>query len=580
MNERFGDRLRAVGRPLWVSIVRDPVEEGHLRLKGMHPFVRWVAIVGIMLLSYLLVSVLFIDRWRANDLMFLDAIEDRPEFAPAGMVPVTLLAFAVAWLTMMWGALHSGAAVRIVAALGFLLINAGMGDAAAFEASDALALSLGPTVIKACYFGAPGLLVLSCLVPGGRWRRARPLFLGATAVAVIGLFAGHLWVHVAFTEAGFEAQTASLLSSVIRDLEGLLTPLVFASGLLIIDFALDVGEGTGLAGRAIAGTVAKVLLVGVIVVKLWVEFLSHIPEWVDFAALRPSAVIRTLVSLVVLVVAIRWIRSLAESNRFKRNKEALLYGSSFVLAIPTLISMLVVSFGLFMIRQVDASAYDLIRGFPSLAVSEWGRWIAAIGGIIAGFLLLRLGAPARREIGAGILLMGAWILPVQIAGAADWSWGFDYQLFDIGVTVAVGAWVAYRWRSLEAFEIVGLLAVVVFSWLVMSRGDFISFAGEWFGFPAVVVVVIGIALSAIMDSVFTGRSSARLPQSGRSLMWIGYLIMSVTILHWLNAVHTVDRSDRLIDLSYFYLGIPLAAWLAARSLLRPSEMAEAATDAN
>jgi hypothetical protein len=566
-------------RPVWETAFKDPVEDGHLRLKGMSPVVRQVAIVGVSMLVLLLISVLFSERWRQGELLFLDTSSGRPEFLPTGVLPVTLVALAFAWIVLSIGALHGARWVRAIVALLFLATASALGRAAAFEVGDSLALKIGPETIRVAFFTVPGLLLLSCLVPDRFYRRFRWLWLVLTPVAVAVMFMTHLWVHLAFLDAGFEAHTAALVSGSVADVRGLLTPLIFASGLLVIDFGLDVAKGIALSGRTMAARWVKVLLAAVVVVKLGVQ-LFPVSEWITYVQRRPVSVARTLLSVGALGLAGWWIaRHRSNEEATDRNKERLLYGASFMLSVPTLLSMLAVSVGVFLTVQLsNASGYRLIRDFPTTGLFQYGRIVLAAAAVLLGIYLLRerppgtgplTGGAARRQLGAGVLLIGAWVLPSVIAEAFDIQLGFHDGLFDILLTFAVAAFMVTRWAQLTSTQAVTGLAIVLFSWVVMTKGDWISIGGRAIGLPEVLIVVFGIGFSLLGDCQFTARSSRSLPQASRSLLWVGYLLLSVTIFHWFVVVHAVDDSEQLADVGYFYLGMPLAAWLAASYLLNP-----------
>lgn len=566
-------------RPVWETAFKDPVQDGHLRLKGMSPMVRQVAIVGVSMLVLLLVSVLFSDRWRQGELLFLDTSSGRPEFLPVGVLPVTLVALAFAWIVLSIGALHGARWVRVMVAFLFLATASALGRAAAFEVGDSIVLKVGPETIRVAFFTVPGLLLLSCLIPEGIYRRFRWVWLMLTPLGVVTMFMTHLWVHLAFLDEGFEAHTAALVSGSVADVRGLLTPLIFASGLLVVDFGLDVAKGIALSGRTVAARWVKALLVAVIALKLAIQLLP-VSEWVTYVQRRPVSVARTLLSVIALALAGWWIaRHRSNEEATDRNKERLLYGSSFMLSVPTLVSMLAVSVGVFLTVQLsNASGYRLIRDFPTTGLFQYGRVVLAAAAVLSGIYLLRerepgkgpiTGGAARRQFGAGVLLIGAWVLPSVVAEALDLQLGFHDGLFDILVTLAVAAFMVTHWSRLTSTQAVTGLAIVLFSWVVMTKGDWISIGGRAIGLPEVLIVVFGIGFSLLGDCQFTARSSRSLPQASRSLLWIGYLLLSVTIFHWFVVVHAVDDSEQLADVGYFYLGMPLAAWLAASYLLNP-----------
>jgi hypothetical protein len=100
----------------------------------------------------------------------------------------------------------------------------------------------------------------------------------------------------------------------------------------------------------------------------------------------------------------------------------------------------------------------------------------------------------------------------------------------------------------------------------MSRGDYISFVGRLVGLPAILVVVFGVVLTLASGSAFASESSKRLPAEARPLLFVGYLLLSVVILHWLEVTHE-EGQDAFSLAGFYVIGIPMAFWLAGRRIL-------------
>jgi hypothetical protein len=108
--------------------------------------------------------------------------------------------------------------------------------------------------------------------------------------------------------------------------------------------------------------------------------------------------------------------------------------------------------------------------------------------------------------------------------------------------------------------------VLVFTWLVTSRGDYISFVGGLVGLSGLVVVVFGIVWTLLSGSSFTSSSSRWLPQPARPLLFIGYVLLSVVILCWDEATHNATSGLHALS-AYYFLALPLAAWLLGRRII-------------
>ncbi len=52
-----------------------------------------------------------------------------------------------------------------------------------------------------------------------------------------------------------------------------------------------------------------------------------------------------------------------------------------------------------------------------------------------------------------------------------------------------------------------------------------------------------------------------LPRRTRALLWIGYLVLSATIVNWVLAIHHENPIEGPTLKGFTFLGLPLAAWL-------------------
>jgi hypothetical protein len=198
-------------------------------------------------------------------------------------------------------------------------------------------------------------------------------------------------------------------------------------------------------------------------------------------------------------------------------------------------------------------------------------FILSMLAVAAGIVLMRRSRGGLGdELGSGLILIGAW---GTVAGAVTnfgFTFGFSYPTVDVTVTAGVLLVVLARWRRADTSMLVTAATVLVFTWLVTSRGDYISFAGGLVGLSGVVVVVFGIIWTLLSGSSFTSSSSRWLPQPARPLLFIGYVLLSVVILCWGETTHTAtSNSDALV--AYYFLGIPLAAWLLGRRVITRPE---------
>lgn len=576
--------------PLWVTTFRDPVRTGRLRLDGLSRPERLLARCGLVALVLLLVSLLFGEVWRRGDLLPL-TILDEPRFVPDGLVPVTLVAFFLAMALVVWGALDASPVVRVTVAALYLVTVSILGFPAVIELDDSWWLTHGDTLLRVGFWTPAGALVLSALLsllPNRVTTRLRWTTAVLRAISLIGFAAtvvAHLGMDVAFTGAGFRGNLQSLVHSGFVSINGFLVPLVFITAVAIVDFATDVSTSVAEPVRSAPARLLRLLTVGllvVILVKLWFAVARHPDYWSTVLAHQPLAVVRTLVVLALMAGAAAYVlRSTpaGPDSEVDEVKERLTITGAFVLSAAVLGAMVVLGLAQLILSVFeDGRAVGYADEYPVDLLSDVIPIIASVLCLGFGTWMLRAGSPplgpARsRELGSGLLILGAWNLPAWIDAATDIAWGFSYPTIDVTITLTALVWLLVRWRRVDTREVSLLLAVVVFSWLVISRGDYLSFLGSLLGLPSVVVVVFGVLYTLLSGSGFTTESSKRLPRESRTLMFVGYLLLSVTILNWLEVIHE-PQSPLFATSAFYFLGLPIAMWLLVRRVV-PRQLAPA-----
>jgi hypothetical protein len=561
--------------PLWVTTFREPVRTGRLRLDGLSGPERMLARSGLVMMVLLLGSLLFSEVWRRGDLLPL-TILDEPRFVPDGLVPVTMVAFFLALALIVWGALDASPSVRVTVAALYLVTVAILGFPAVFEVSDSWWLEHGDLVLRVGYWTPAGALVLSALLSllpsrvGSRLGWTTALLRALSLLGFAAIVVAQLGMDVAFSDAGFRGNLQSLVHSGFTSINGLLIPLIFITVVAIVDFATDVSTSLSEPVRSAPArvlTLLKLGLLGVVLVKLWFGVVRDRDYWTTVLEHAPVAVVRTVLVLVLMAAVSAYVWRAAPTGAdgdVDEAKERLTMGGSFVLSAATLGGLVLLGLAqLVLTLTEDPWAVEYADKYPVDGLSDAIPIAASLLCIGLGVRLLRGGRP---ELGSGLLLLGAWNLPAWVEASTDLSWGFSYPTIDVAVTLVALGWLLARWRRVDTAEVSLLLAVVVYSWLVLSRGDYLSFLGSLLGLPGVVVVVFGVLYTLLSGSGFTSESSRRLPRESRTLMFVGYLLLSVTILNWLEVIHE-PQSPLFATSAFYFLGLPLAIWLLVRRII-------------
>lgn len=560
---------KVVVRPLWEATLRDPIRDGHLRLDGMNGVQRQLVKGGLVAVALLLVSVLFSDVWRRGELLHL-YFELTPTFVPRGLMPVTLVTLTLAWTLLVWGALSASPLVKIFVGLMFGLTGTVFLAPNSINTSGSWILDHGPLAVKVGYYTVLGSLVLSLalywLPRVDRWA-THVLRLVALA-AMVAFYLTSLWIHVAYVDQGFDSTVQSLVGGAIEQIDAFLLPLVYAAAVAVVKFGLDVSSSlaTGLAEFSVG--VVRWLVLALILVKLWFVLGAKWDYWVGYASDRTATCVRTVVSLALLALVVWAVTRFSTTTEFAAARERLIYGSSVGLGLTFMLSVAATC--------ATIAALTIFHSEHLPPFSDWtsSRWVADYGtpalavlAILVGVWLLRRHRSTKgSELGSGLVVVGAWALPALVLNLLVVPWGFSDGLFDVAVTVVLLVLLLVWWRRWEGPGLVAVAAVTVFAWLVMSRGDYIAYLGALLGLPAVLVTVFGIAYVVASDSTFAAASSKRLPQDSRVLLFVGYLLFSVTILHW-NVTSHGSTADSDASAAFFYIGIPVAAWMLGRQLV-------------
>jgi hypothetical protein len=277
----------------------------------------------------------------------------------------------------------------------------------------------------------------------------------------------------------------------------------------------------------------------------------------------------------------------AAVTRFRRSEdtteaeESLAYGGAFVIAAPQLFQAAGAGLGVLVLSVFGTSSIsDASTRLPMDWLTSWGLAVSAAVAAVVGVLLMRRSDEGLGdEIGSGLIVIGVWGAVNQILASSGLQLGLSYPTLDLTVTLIVGALALAQWRRMDAARAVTLATVVVFSWLVTSQGDYISYLGALLALPAAIVLVFGIIWTMAAGSAFASGASRRLPPSARVLLYLGFLLLSVTILHWQQTTHA-SGSGGDQEVGYLFLAVPIAAWLLGRRILtRPEPQPATASEA-
>lgn len=572
MNGRVG---RALGSTADVLVV-DRYRTGRLRLDAASGPPRWLARLGLVLLAVVNMSLLYGTRhgqWRQGPLMAV-VPGNRPLFVPVALVPLTLVGLAVGWALVLWGAAASSAVVRLVAAVAFLLVNTDLtADVPLFGKSQALRLA--HLVVRTGYFAVPVLLAGTVAVGrSSRWSaRLRPAVLVGLLLAALAMFGGLVWTQALLASTERAAFIATQIEGVIDTAEVLIVPVLFGVVVEVLELAYALADTSTLEIRRFGAGVVRTLLVVLLGVKLAIQLVAHAGYWRAFVEHRQVTAARSVLAVAFFAGAgLLLRRPLRTPTEEVEGDEGLIYAGAIALTAPLLVIVGALSLGAFLFEQLGwrTAVRVLVTDLPTATLQRDGSVVATALVLLSGLVLLRRGW--KPPVAAALVMVGAWALLDTAPQLWGVRLGFDAVLFDIAVTLVVAGFVAVRWRHLDSVSAARLGALVSFSWLVSTRGAYLTKAlGGFLPAAATVTIVTGTLWALLTDSAFITRSSRLFPGEGRPLLWVGYLLTLATMTNWVAVTHGFDISQPVARGGFGRLGIPLAVWWVLSRRFHPAE---------
>ena len=573
-----GRRGRATdtARTMWDVTIADPVREGRLRLDGLPPVARQLAVTGVVLLGGLLASLVLNDLWRRGPLTLVRDFEQSPNLAGRGVIPFTLVALGVAWTLILAGGALGRPRVAALAGGAFLLANSGLTSASVLGGTRLLRLL--PHVVVACYFAAPALAVaVSLLRRTARFAAARVLAGVALAVTVLSFFGAQLVVYVHEESVGHSASLPRLLDGTLDGLQGFLVPLFILAVAGLVQLNHRVAAGLATPFWDVPAWMARTLVLLLIALKLRYALVGRVGHWTTYAVERRAQAVQA-VGFVLLLGGAAWLFRRArragpsgEPPAAALPTEPLLYGGSLLLSTPVLLVGAATSLSLFLVSRGRLRAGRWVqRNFPTGFVVKYLLIVAFTAVLLAGLALLaRRRSPSSGLGPAAVVLLSAWALPnLVLQQLTVRGVGFDIGAVDLLLTLAALAYLVLRWRRLDTAAAVRLGALLLFATFVAGNNyvatRLVSRALATFTPPAVLLIVVGVLWVLLADSAFASVSSTSFPRETRALLWIGYLLFTVTVTNYVLVARETEFRIEFDRFAFHLLALPLAAWLAVR----------------
>lgn len=589
-------RLRPTRRTIFVIIgflwaisfgaLRDFVwadlREGLIDLRGMSRPARVLTWTGFGLLALVLAGLLFNDFWRATSplLPLTTVVPGRGQMLPIALLPATLFLLSISWAFLLAGALHSHPLVRLGVVLVFL-------PAAGLWLSDSLA-SLSLTGITPAIVAGGLAIVLVPIFFLLRLRRpARP----AAEFLVLLVLAALVFVPTQIDDIEQWQQLGSPM--MVAKIEGTLTflsalvmPLLFLVGLDIAGFARQASFWTvQIVTARFPRWLELITLAGLLfalVRRSIIEIATRIAD---------NGVGSTLISYAgalgaIGAVGLAWLlvtrgRTERAPTADKATEGAEETGLPLILAVlgPQLVSSagLWVSLGLLPLMALVGALSDVMGRLGTQATEPWG-YVVDVLAVTAAVVLARRGRQGAALYLAAFGFLDLWITltnPGHVLEALYWD---SSALVEFWLVVGVGvfALAAVLRRQLTNERIAAVLFAGMLIWL-MRQTDFISSPfSPLFGAAGLGFLVFGLAWDALTAGAWANTETRGLPRTSRILLYVGYVLLSVTAVNWAVTAHNLSAANQLTgDLAFVGLvrfGRPMLYAVLFAALAKPAAL--------
>lgn len=533
------------------------LREGILDLRGLGSATRALVWLGFGLMLLVIVAILQADAWRqAFPLVPLtQGLAGRGRLVPEALIPVTYFLLSLAWAFVLAGALRSRRAIRLgILALWILDVVGSL-----FRGSQS-----GPLGYATSLLTLLGVIAVFVVFPRTRPRRVFEL------LALLVLVGANNAVTQASGVASWQASGMPLvvmrLSFEMVGLTLAITPLLLLVGMDVASFTFkSAGWVAGIAEARLPSWTPGTLLAVLLGWRLWevggetAEKLEQGPLDLQLLAYIGGLAVPVLVGLAWLAVRALAPRSAALPDRETLERDSkglalpLVLASTFPLIAALLLSAVALVLAvlsvfvrelvplqdtlLWLLGQVGADdtvfVWHIVVGLAALGVAVW----LARRGRVTGALFL--GVLGLLDIKSRLTSDGR---PLDVLNAA----GPGHRVEIWWVLLFTGLAVVWLLQRRLTPERAGVLAFLTLITLLLKQTDFISNRfSPFFDSSGLGFIAFGIAWDALTIGSWANVSTRGLPRVSRIFLYLGYVLMTVTVINWAAASHDLGAIGHL-----------------------------------
>jgi hypothetical protein len=545
------------------TFVWGALREGAIDLRPLSRALRLLTLAGLLLILAFLLSLLFNDFLRiTGPLEFLvdDSTETRGLLAPSAAIPLTLAAMTLAWGYTLVGALHVRRDVRWATLLVYLLFGFLPLLSSAVASIDLDAIWWIMLVVLA--------LLIVCFAVLPHWKLPLPL-----EWSIVLALHGTVMLLALYTQARTqiisdgELPVSGLVSSLVQSSILMIAPFLFIAGLGWADFGLEVSGWTARAVQRHATVLfVTLILVAFLAYRIFGLASGLLADGVDERQLGAWGGAALLCAGLAAIAA--WRRRRLASGEVPRRLIVLL----ILLALSfQLLLVMAIQFGTIftLINPLAPGAQALFDRFLQwiTTLSEQETRYRALAVAVAGLLIALAAARRNNSIVATyglILALHQTLAWLTSAGRPLYALRYTYAEVDT-IVLLVFAGLALFWLARRRFTgllVLRLLALALLMAVLNQTAFLDNPFSPLFGFAGVFFLVFGIMWSVLTaGGQFANTSSPGFPRASRLLLYIGYVLLSVSVAHWYLVSHNIGL--QIVQSNYNFtgfrtFGLPLA----------------------
>ncbi len=528
-------------------------------LRGLSRLTRAIILAGFSLLFGTVLVLLINDFLR--DRFSLIALPNSFLFAPGrGMmlpvplVPLTLFLIAVAWSFALAGAIHSHIAIRlgvliffVLSAIRQLLILITSAVSGGLNPPDLVVLAI---VLLAILLVVILFLVLAQLEP----RPALEFTLLFLLTSLV-FFTAQLNNVTEYRLTGIPLNLANLQLDVM-DFSSIVIPFLLFIGVDIADFTRD---ASGWLSRDLSQRLPAWALISVFFLFCAWRIYGLIQEMLGLLA--QSSIHAEVMSFLgalgeILIVGLVWFceekllpREKREEVMVEEMTEKVAHTALWVILIYNLTSL--VSFALTSI--ISAFPLPALVG-PVLKTTDWLNQNSDAWGVLVNIGALILAARlARRGQVALPLYLGVFGMlhlyykitnPGALLGALFWNNPQPVDSWWVALLSLLGVYLLLS-KKLTRQKAGELFFLLLITFLLRQTNFISSPLSPVFGFAGVGFIAFGVVWDALTSGSWANTSTPGLSRTTRIFLYLGYVILTVTVINWALSTHDLTSLNQL-----------------------------------